>query len=297
MAIHNKCSRLAASRTRANLDTPSLPHSISMPKPKSPAVPHPTLRVQGIEFRRGRSILRGIDWTVEQGQHWCMLGPNGCGKTSLINIITGYDSATEGTIEIDGSRYGEDDWREVRKRVGIVASTLTTFLESSEPVVDVVASGRDAKLNLWEVPPQTLRRQARILLKRAGVAYLSKGLWGPLSQGEKQKVLICRAMMAKFRVLILDEPCAGLDPVAREHFLQWLQGLCQKRGAPALIMVTHHVEEILPSMTHVIMLKDGQVMAAGTKQEVLTSERLSEAYGARVSLHSHGDRYQLSILS
>lgn len=239
----------------------------------------------------------GIDWTVEQGEHWCMLGPNGCGKTSLINIITGYDSATSGTIEIDGSRYGDDDWREVRKRVGIVASTLTTLLESSEPVLDVIASGRDAKLNLWEVPEAALRRQSRALLRKLGVAYLAKALWGTLSQGEKQKVLICRAMMAKFRVLILDEPCAGLDPVAREHFLQWLQAISSKRGAPSLIMVTHHVEEILPSMTHVLVLKNGQVQAAGTKAEVLTSERLSETYGASVALHSHGERYQLSILS
>lgn len=267
-----------------------------MPKSKPPA-PHPTLRVQGIEFRRGRGILKGIDWTVEQGQHWCMLGPNGCGKTSLINIITGYDSATDGTIEIDGAKFGDNDWREVRKRVGIVASTLTTFLESGEPVVDVVASGRDAKLNLWEEPPETLRKEARALLKRSGISYLAASLWGPLSQGEKQKVLICRAMMAKFKVLILDEPCAGLDPVAREHFLQWLQQLSQKPGAPSMIMVTHHVEEILPCMSHVIVLKSGEVLAAGPKDEILTSERLSEAYGASVSLHLRGQRYQLSVLS
>ena len=258
-------------------------------------MPPPTLAVQDIHFRRGRGILKGITWTVEAGQHWCVLGPNGCGKTSLINIITGYDSATQGTISVDGSVYGEDDWSQVRKRVGLVASTLTTFLESSEPVPDVIASGRDAKLNLWQPPPEVLHREARQLLKRFGCGYLEHSLWGVLSQGEKQKVLICRALMAKFLVLILDEPCAGLDPVARELFLAWLQELCARKNAPALVMVTHHVEEILPSMSHVLVLKDGQVMAAGPKDEVLSSAVLSEAYGAKVSLRRRGDRFQLSV--
>lgn len=264
---------------------------------KTTPLSSPTLEVRGIEFRRGRSILKGIDWRVERGQHWCVLGPNGCGKTSLINIITGYDSATDGSIEIDGSHYGDDDWREVRKRVGIVASTLTVMLESSEPVIDVIASGRDAKLNLWEPPPESLRKEARTLLKKFGCAYLADALWGPLSQGEKQKVLICRALMAKFRVLILDEPCAGLDPVAREHFLNWLQEISARKGSPSLVMVTHHVEEILPCMTHVLVLKSGGVLAAGPKSEVLTSKCLSEAYGAKVTLQHRGPRYQLFVNS
>ena len=255
----------------------------------------PTLDIQDIHFRRGRGILNGITWKVEAGEHWCVLGPNGCGKTSLINIITGYDSATSGTIGVDGSTYGEDDWSEVRKRVGLVASTLTTFLESSEPVPDVIASGRDAKLNLWQPPPEQLHREARRLLKQFGCGYLEKSLWGVLSQGEKQKVLICRALMAKFRVLILDEPCAGLDPVAREHFLVWLQELCTRKDAPSLVMVTHHVEEILPSMSHVLVLKGGRVLASGRKEDVLSSAVLSDAYGAKVSLRRRGERYQLSV--
>ena len=255
----------------------------------------PTLHIQDIHFRRGRGILKGITWKVEAGQHWCVLGPNGCGKTSLINIITGYDSATSGTIGVDGSTFGEDDWSQVRKRVGLVASTLTTFLESSEPVLDVIAGGRDAKLNLWQPATAQLHKEGRALLKRFGCGYLEKSLWGVLSQGEKQKVLICRAMMAKFRVLILDEPCAGLDPVAREHFLVWLQDLCSRKHAPSLVMVTHHVEEILPSMSHVLVLKDGQVLASGPKGEVLSSATLSDAYGAKVTLRHRGERYQLSV--
>lgn len=266
----------------------SVPRSLSL-------APLPVLRVAGIEFRRGRPILKGIDWTVAPGENWCILGPNGCGKSSLINIITGYDSATSGSIEIDGARFGDDDWREVRKRVGIVASTLTTLLESGEHVLEVIASGRDAKLNLWEIPPAALVKEARALLKRMGCGYLAGGLWGPLSQGEKQKVLICRALMAQFRVLILDEPCAGLDPVAREQFLHWMQTLITKPAAPSLVMVTHHVEEILPSITHVLMLRDGRVLAAGSKKTVLTSTNLSTLYGSPVKISRVKDRYYLRL--
>ena len=255
----------------------------------------PVLEVSGLTFRRGRPILKGISWRVDPSQHWCILGPNGCGKTSLINLITGYDSATSGTLRIGESVFGDDDWREVRRRVGLVTNTLTTYLESSEPVLDVIASGRDAKLNLIEIPSPAVRRDAARLLKQVGCSYLREALWGPLSQGEKQKVLICRALMAKFSVLILDEPCAGLDPVAREHFLQWMQTLAGQPCSPSLVMVTHHVEEILPSITHCLLLKDGQVHAAGPKHDILTSRNLTHIYGSAVKLSRHGDRYSLRL--
>lgn len=256
-----------------------------------------TLQVQAILFRRSdRLILKGIDWTVQPGEHWAVLGPNGCGKTSLINVITGYDAATSGSISIDGAHYGDDDWREVRKRVGLVTSALNMLLEASEPAVNVIASGRDAKLNLWQDPPPVLLAEARKLLKRFGCGHLKDSLWGTLSQGEKQKVLICRALMAKFRVLILDEPCAGLDPVARDHFLTWLQDLGTHKHSPAMVMVTHHVEEILPCMDQVLVLKEGRVLASGAKREVLTSATLSEAYGAKVKLESRSNRHRLRVL-
>jgi iron complex transport system ATP-binding protein len=256
----------------------------------------PSLQIQDITFRRGREILKGISWTVGLGEHWCVLGPNGCGKSTLINVITGYDTATSGEISIDGSHYGDDDWREVRKRVGLVTGSLSSMLESGETVIEVVASGRDAKLNLWESPSAELQREAAALLKRFGCGYLTEALWGPLSQGEKQKVLICRALMAQFRVLILDEPCAGLDPVAREHLLTWLQKIGSKRGAPSLVMVTHHVEEILPCMKHVLLLRAGKVQAAGTLAEVLTDGNLTKAYGAKVHVWQDKDsRYRLSV--
>lgn len=255
----------------------------------------PVLEVTDLTFRRGRPILKGISWRVDPGQHWAILGPNGCGKTSLINLITGYDSATTGTLRIGDSVFGDDDWREVRRRVGLVTNTLTTYLESGEPVLDVIASGREAKLNLIEQPPPAVFREARKLLKLVGCDYLRDALWGPLSQGEKQKVLICRALMAKFAVLILDEPCAGLDPVAREHYLQWMQSLAAKPQSPSLVMVTHHVEEILPAITHCLLLKDGRVHAAGPKHAILNSMNLSTIYGSPLKLTRHGERYALKL--
>lgn len=258
-----------------------------------PTLAPPALRVRGLTFRRGRPILHGVDWTVGRGEHWCLLGPNGCGKTTLINLVTGYDAATAGSIELGASVFGRTDWREVRKRVGLVTNTLTTFLEPGEPVPDAVVSGREAMLNLvGEVDP-AWRAEAEALLERAGCGHLRDAFWGTLSQGEKQKVLICRALMSRFEILILDEPCAGLDPVARERFLIWLDELLQRPDSPALVLVTHHVEEILPAISHVLVMKDGRALAAGPKEEVLTSERLSEAYGAPVRLEQDRGRYRL----
>lgn len=254
------------------------------------------LRVQKVTFTRGgRRILKGIDWQVQAGQHWCILGPNGCGKTSLINLITGYEPATEGDIQIGEDQFGSSDWREVRKRVGLVTNTLTTFIETGEPVINVIASGREAKLNLWQDPPTTWQRQAATLLKATGSQHLRKSLWGTLSQGERQKVLICRALMAQFRVLILDEPCAGLDPVAREQFLSWMAEIATWPESPSLVMVTHHVEEILPCITHVLLLKGGSVHSVGEKDDVLNSDALSQLYGAPVELTSKSGRYALAV--
>lgn len=254
------------------------------------------LSLSGLRYVRGdRIILKGIDWTVRAGEHWVILGPNGCGKTSLINCLTGYEMATAGEIGVDGAEYGHSDWREVRKRVGLVTSTLTFYLESSEPVLDAIVSGREAMINLVGHFDEALYDEARTLLQKIGCGYLIDSRWGFLSQGERQKILICRALMAKFRVLILDEPCAGLDPVAREHFLRWLQQIAAQPDAPSLVLVTHHVEEILPCFNNVLLLKDGRVLASGAKSGVLTDELLSEAYGAPLQISGSAGRYHLRL--
>jgi len=255
------------------------------------------LSVSGLRFQRGdKVILDDITWTVKNGQHWVVLGPNGCGKTSLIKLITGYEMGTAGEIVVGDAHYGSSDWREVRKRVGLVTTALTYYIESGEPVLDAVVSGREAMLNLVGEVSRDQRKEARALLEAIGCGYLADSRWGVLSQGERQKILICRAMMARFDVMILDEPCAGLDPVAREHFLQWLHALAVSEHAPSLVLVTHHVEEILPSFSHVLLLKDGKVFASGTKAQTLTSENLSNAYGAKLKLEKDRGRYLLRVM-
>lgn len=255
------------------------------------------LAVEGLRFERGsRIILDDIHWRVDAGEHWVILGPNGCGKTSLINLITGYDMATAGDIRVGRSRFGSADWREVRKRIGLVASTLASYLEPGEGVLDAVASGREAMINLVADAAPAVVREARRLLRRFGCGHLADSRWGVLSQGERQKILICRALMARFQVLILDEPCAGLDPVAREGFLGWLQGLASRRGAPSLVLVTHHVEEIMPCFRHVLLMKEGRTLASGERDRVLTGANLSAAYGARLKLRRSGGRLRLEPL-
>lgn len=255
------------------------------------------LQVAGLHYvRNDRVILDHIDWSVRRGEHWVVLGPNGCGKTSLINCLTGYKMATSGVIRVGGAEFGHADWREVRKHVGLVSSSLTYFLEAHEPVLNVVVSGREAILNFVGERDAALEKKARELLERMGCGHLLDSRWGVLSQGERQKMLICRAMMAEFQVLILDEPCSGLDPVAREHFLQWLQELAGSEDSPTLVMVTHHVEEILPCFSNVLLLKQGRVLAAGEKDEILNDAMLSDAYGAELRLDRYEGRYVLKMV-
>lgn len=271
-----------------------------MPSENSQAIAHPSnvLELHQLRYERGdRIILKGIDWKVQPGEHWVILGPNGCGKTSLINCLTGYEMATAGEIRIGDAEYGKTDWRDVRKHIGVVTSTLTYYLEPAEPVLDAVVSGRNAMINLVGEVDQAWIEEAKTLLERIGCGYLMHSRWGVLSQGERQKILICRALMAKFEVLILDEPCAGLDPVAREHFLQWLQEFASHAEAPSLVLVTHHVEEIMPCFTHALLMKQGVVLSSGPKARVLTSENLSDAYGAYLQLEGDGTRYRLAFVS
>lgn len=249
------------------------------------------LRVQ----RGGTVILDGIDWRVERGEHWVILGANGSGKTSLLAALTGYLTPTAGEITLLGRRYGETDWRELRRRVGIVSSSIRQMMAESEPALDTVASGKYAMIDFWGRPPPADRKAAQRILKQTECAHLAGRPWAFLSQGERQRVLIGRALMARPRVLILDEPCAGLDPAARERFLHFLQRLGSRRGAPALVLVTHHVEEIMPLFGHVLLLRDGKVLAAGERGGVLTSRRLSDAFRARIRLLNSGGRYQLAV--
>jgi iron complex transport system ATP-binding protein len=254
------------------------------------------LRVTGLHLARVRAeILRGVDWCVRKGEHWAILGPNGCGKTSLLKSITGYMAPTSGEIALLGRKYGESDWRDLRILIGIVTSALQASIPPAETALETVVSGRYAQLDLWAHPTRKEMSEARKLLAFVGCSPLARREWAFLSQGERQRVLIARALMARPRLLILDEPCAGLDPVAREEFLRFLDATARRRGGPALVLVTHHAEEIMPAFTHALLMRDGRVSSSGPKPRVLTTRNLSVAFGAPISVRQSRGRYSASI--
>jgi len=200
------------------------------------------IEVSALRVEREAVILESIDWRVERGEHWAILGANGSGKTSLLRALTGYLPPTAGQIRVLGETYGRFDWRELRTRIGLVSSSVHQMMEDSETALKAIVSGRYAQIGYWGEMRDEDRRAADAILRRIEARELRERPWRFLSQGERQRVLIGRALMASPRLLILDEPCAGLDPVAREHFLQFLSRLARARGAPTMVLVTHHVE-------------------------------------------------------
>lgn len=256
----------------------------------------PVLDIHGLSIHRdGTAILRDVSWRVMPGEHWVILGPNGCGKTSLLAALTGYFMPTSGDIDLLGERYGESDWRQLRLQVGIVSSSIRQMMADSEPALETVASGKHAMIDFWGRPGPADRRRARELLDQVECLHLERRPWAVLSQGERQRVLIARALMARPRLLILDEPCAGLDPVARELFLGFVQRLASTEGGPSLVLVTHHVEEIVPCFTHALLLRGGTVVASGPLEESLRSGPVSAAFGAPVRVLRRKGRMALAI--
>lgn len=253
------------------------------------------LTVTDLTVQRDRTvILDNISWQVEAGQHWAILGANGSGKTSLLSALTGYLTPTGGEVELLSERYGQSDWRELRKKVGLVSSSIRQMIPDDETALETIISGRYAMIDFWgEITPADRRRGMKILREIEG-RYLQHRPWAFLSQGERQRVLIGRALMANPALLILDEPCAGLDPAARESFLQFLESLGRSKNAPTLVLVTHHVEEIMPVFSHVLVLKEGRILAAGEKNKTLSSNTLSEAFNAKIRLERRRNRYRLA---
>jgi iron complex transport system ATP-binding protein len=262
----------------------------------------PILEVNDLRVTRGdTTILDQVSWRVERGEHWAILGANGSGKTSLLKALTGYLSPSSGDVSLLGRRYGSCDWRDLRLKIGVVMSAFATSIPPAEIALDTVVSGKFAQLDLWHPVAPADRTAALRLLRANQLGSLARREWLYLSQGERQRVLIARALMAHPQLLILDEPCAGLDPVARENFLRFIEQLAERTRArvngskrsPALVLVTHHVEEITPAFTHALLLRGGRVYAAGPRHQVLTTENLSATFGAPLHLVRAGERYRI----
>ncbi len=266
----------------------------------------PVLDIRGLVVHRdGTLILDRLDWRVKRGEHWVILGANGSGKTSLLSALTGYLTPSAGEIELLGETYGNSDWRELRTHVGLVSSAIRQKVPDWDPASLVVIGGKYAMLDYWGRVTRADRAEAAKVMRAAECAHLAGRDWGVLSQGERQRVLIARALMAKPAVLILDEPCAGLDPVAREHFLAFLQRLASRNAAgkaagkvggknsPTLLFVTHHVEEIVPAITHALLLREGRVVAHGSADKTLTGKSLTQTFAAPLRLRRRAGRWSL----
>lgn len=251
--------------------------------------------------RKGKVILDQISWDVFKGQHWVMIGLNGSGKTSLLNLITGYQWASSGEIHILGHRLGAVELRELRKSIGWVSSSLSERYRErmGDTAKGVVISGKYASVGLEYQTGVTKEDEERAaeLLARFEADYLADQPYNQLSNGEKQKVLLARAWMAKPKLLILDEPCSGLDIRAREDLLATIDQIGATPDGPTMIYVTHHIEEIMPSFTHALFIKDGRIVTKGEKKSVLTDAVLEETFKLPVRVHWENERPWVTIQS
>ncbi len=253
------------------------------------------LAVEGLTVRRGGEVvLGGISWRTRVSEHWVILGANGSGKTSLLSALCGLLTPSGGEMRLLGSIYGQDNLREPRRSVALVGSALRQQVQDEESALEVIVSGLHGQINYWGIPTREEQAAATRAARRTGCQNILHRPWSVLSQGERQKVLIARALIAKPKILILDEPCAGLDPAAREQFLSSLQPLLASRNAPQLLFVTHHVEEIIPGLTHALALRKGRVAFQGNLNEVLSSASLSSLFGQPFQLSQNNGRFQLT---
>ncbi|WP_007468617.1 ABC transporter ATP-binding protein [Segniliparus rugosus] len=247
----------------------------------------------GVHLRRNGSTLVGpIDWKVELDERWVVIGPNGAGKTSLLRLAAAQEHPTDGTAKVLGEQLGRTDVAELRPRVGLASSALTPRIPSEELALNLVMSAGHAVLGRWKERYERMdEERARTVLEMLGAAKLSGRRFGTLSEGERKRVLISRALMADPELLLLDEPSAGLDLGGREDLVARLSSLADDPDAPAIVMVTHHVEEIPPGFSHALLLREGRAVAQGLLADVLTSENLSRTFNQPIFLAKAGGRY------
>jgi len=246
-----------------------------------------------VTLRRGGRVLVGpVTWQVELDERWVVIGPNGAGKTSLLRIAAAMEYPTTGTATVLGERLGRVDMAELRQRVGLSSSALAQRIPDDELVRDVVVSAGYAVLGRWrESYDDVDYLRALDTLESIGAEHLADRTYGTLSEGERKRVLIARSLMTDPELLLLDEPAAGLDLGGREELVARLADLAADPDSPALVLVTHHVEEIPPGFSHCLILAEGEVLAAGLLADTLTAENLSAAFGQSIAVDAIDGRY------
>ena len=246
-----------------------------------------------VTLRRGGRVLVGpVDWQVELDERWVVIGPNGAGKTSLLRMAAAMEYPSSGVAVVLGERLGRVDMAELRQRVGLSSSALAQRIPDEELVRDLVVSAGYAVLGRWRERYDDMDYlRALDTLESVGAEHLADRTYGTLSEGERKRVLIARSLMTDPELLLLDEPAAGLDLGGREDLVARLADLAADPESPALVLVTHHVEEIPPGFSHCLILAEGQVLAAGLLADTLTAENLSAAFGQSIAVDSIDGRY------
>lgn len=242
--------------------------------------------------RNGRDIVSHLDWTVSDDERWVVLGPNGAGKTTVLQLADTLLHPTSGAVTILGERLGRTDVFELRPRIGFASSAMARRMPPEETVLDVVLTAAFSVVGRWREDYDDIdERRALRVLAEWKLDHLADRTFGTLSDGEQKRVQIARAVMTDPELLLLDEPTASLDLGAREELLSLLSGYAQAPTTPAMVMVTHHVEEIPVGFTHVLLLRDGEIVASGPLDEALTADNLSTTFGLEITLTQEAGRY------
>lgn len=250
-------------------------------------------KLNGVSVNRGNTqILKDVTWQMKAGEKWAVLGPNGAGKTTLLHLLSGYIFPAAGSVEVLGEQFGISDITEIRSRIGLATANVLNRIGFDETVHDAVISAVHGVTGIGlERYADVDEARAQNLLSDWSLKDIATKRIANISDGERKRLLIARALMPNPELLLLDEPTAALDLGSRENLLQKLQVLCLKPDAPAMVIVTHHVEEIPAGITHVLLLRSGKAIAAGPIDQVISSVTLSATYGVPVQVHRNQGRW------
>jgi iron complex transport system ATP-binding protein len=251
------------------------------------------VRLRGVGIRRGSSmLLRDVTWAIHDDERWVVIGPNGAGKTTLLQVTAAQLFPTEGTAEVLGERLGATDVFELRPRIGLASAALADKVPPGEKVIDLVLTASYAIMGRWKEDYDSLDvTRAVELLDALGCAHLIRRRFATLSEGERKRVQIARALMPDPELLLLDEPAAGLDLGGREDLLRRISRLAHEPTAPTIVMVTHHVEEVPAGFTHAMLMRRGSVLAAGPLPDVFTEQNLSRCFGVPLIVEQRDARW------
>ena len=245
--------------------------------------------------RNERPILNKINWTINKGEHWSVLGANGSGKTTLLKLLTAYEWVTTGTIQVLGKTYGNCHVGIHRKQLGWVSASLQRQIPNTDTVKHVVASGVEASFGWYGRWDDEIENAIQRALSRLNINHLIDQSYATLSQGEQKRVQIARAIVHQPKLLILDEPCEGLDPVNRVRLLDELTQFIEHPDSPSIIYVTHHIDEIRPWMEYTHLLKEGKTLTQGKTVDLITADNLKDTFGQPCTIEKRDQRYSLTI--